>query len=60
MHPEKKKRKKIIEQGGLKNNPKPRIAVLQPYVAKILKEYIRGKTGYDYAFPSQKRRLYYS
>lgn len=49
-----KKREKNHRTRSLKSNPKPRVTVLQPYVAKILKEYIRGKPGYDYAFPSQK------
>lgn len=49
-----KKREKNHRTKGLKGNPKPRIVSVQPYVSKILKEYIRGKPGYDYAFPSQK------
>lgn len=49
-----KKREKNHKTRRLKGNPKPRSAVVLPYVQKVIKEYIRGKPGYDYAFQSQK------
>ncbi len=49
-----KKREKNHRTKGLKGNPKPRIVSVQPYVSKIIKEYIRGKASCDYAFPSQE------
>lgn len=50
---EKKRLKNHITK-GLKGNPKPRVVPLQPYLIRVLREYIKDKPGYDYAFPSQK------
>ncbi|WP_297634745.1 tyrosine-type recombinase/integrase [uncultured Clostridium sp.] len=49
-----KKREKNYKSRGWKKKPKPRIVVMQPYVRRLLIEYIKGKQGYDYAFQSQK------
>lgn len=50
---EKKRERNYIARGS-KVKPKPRVAKLFPHVAKIIREYIKGKAAYDYAFPSQK------
>lgn len=50
---EKKRERNYITRGA-KVKPKPRVAKVFPHVAKIIREYIKDKAPYDYAFQSQK------